>query len=111
VISRSGTTAVLDCGRKSIGFDRANPTVMGDRGSVRYEHGEYFIHEEHVVLDVAADAPLRVGDTVELSPGYAPTTVNHYDIYWVIEDDVIVDVWPILGRYGAATAGVGPAPA
>src|SRR5689334_1561389 len=111
VISRSGTTAVLDCGRKSIGFDRANPTVMGDRGSVRYEHGEYFIHEEHVVLDVTADAPLRVGDTVELSPGYAPTTVNHYDIYWVIEDDVIVDVWPILGRYGAATAGVGPAPA
>jgi D-serine deaminase-like pyridoxal phosphate-dependent protein len=111
VISRSGTTAVLDCGRKSIGFDRANPTVMGGHGSVRYEHGEYFIHEEHVVLDVAEDAPLRVGDTVELSPGYAPTTVNHYDIYWVIEDDVIVDVWPILGRYGAATAGVGPPPA
>src|SRR6185436_13706283 len=41
VISRSGDTVVLDCGRKSIGFDRANPTVMGSHGVVRYEHGEY----------------------------------------------------------------------
>ncbi len=42
-------------------------------------------------------------------PGYAPTTVNFYDIFYVIEDDVVVDVWPILARYGSATAGVGPA--
>ena len=110
VSSRSAGTVVLDCGRKSIGFDRANPTVMGGHGAVRYEHGEYFIHEEHIVLDVPEDSPLRVGDRLELSPGYAPTTVNHYDMYWVVEDDRIVDVWPILGRYGSATAGVGPAP-
>jgi D-serine deaminase-like pyridoxal phosphate-dependent protein len=49
-----------------------------------------------------------VGDRLELSPGYAPTTVNHYDLYWVIEDDRIADVWPIHARYGTATAGVGP---
>jgi D-serine deaminase-like pyridoxal phosphate-dependent protein len=108
VISRSGGTVVLDCGRKSIGFDRANPTVMGGHGAVRYEHGEYFIHEEHIVLDVPEDSPLAVGDTLELSPGYAPTTVNHYDLYWVIEDDRIADVWPIHARYGSVTAGVGP---
>jgi D-serine deaminase-like pyridoxal phosphate-dependent protein len=108
VISRSGDTVVLDCGRKSIGFDRANPTVMGSHGVVRYEHGEYFIHEEHIVLDVPEDSPLKVGDRLELSPGYAPTTVNHYDQYWVIEDDRIADVWPIHARYGTATAGVGP---
>jgi len=108
VISRSGGTVVLDCGRKSIGFDRANPTVMGGHGAVRYEHGEYFIHEEHIVLDVPEDSPLAVGDTLELSPGYAPTTVNHYDLYWIVEDDRITDVWPIHARYGSATAGVGP---
>jgi D-serine deaminase-like pyridoxal phosphate-dependent protein len=108
VISRSGGTVVLDCGRKSIGFDRANPTVVGGHGAVRYEHGEYFIHEEHIVLDVPEDAPLKVGDRLELSPGYAPTTVNHYDQYWVIEADRITDVWPIHARYGSATAGVGP---
>ena len=41
-------------------------------------------------------------------PGYAPTTVNFYDFYYVADGDRIVDVWPILARYGSATAGVGP---
>lgn len=110
VISRSGTTAVLDCGRKAIGFDRALPEVVGGLGAVRYEHGEYFIHEEHMVLDLPADSTVAVGDRIELAPGYAPTTVNLYDAYHVVgPDDRVLDIWPILGRYGTATAGVGPA--
>jgi D-serine deaminase-like pyridoxal phosphate-dependent protein len=48
-----------------------------------------------------------VGDTVELMPGYGPTTVNLYDCYYVVEDDRIADVWPVCGRYGSETAGVG----
>ena len=43
-------------------------------------------------------------------PGYAPTTVNFYDFYYVVDDDRVVDVWPIHARYGSATAGVGPVP-
>ena len=50
-----------------------------------------------------------MGDRVELMPGYSPTTVNFYDMYYVVRDDRIIDVWPILARYGSATAGVGPA--
>jgi D-serine deaminase-like pyridoxal phosphate-dependent protein len=111
VISRSGSTAVLDCGRKAIGFDRAVPEVVGERGTVRYEHGEYFIHEEHMVLDLPEGSPVQVGDRIELAPGYSPTTVNHYDLYYVVDDDVVIDVWPILGRYGSESAGVGPPPA
>jgi D-serine deaminase-like pyridoxal phosphate-dependent protein len=110
VISRSAGTAVLDCGRKAIGFDRALPEVVGGHGAVRYEHGEHFIHEEHMVLDLPADSPVRVGDRIELSPGYAPTTVNHYDLYYVVDADRVLDVWPILGRYGSESAGVGPLP-
>ena len=53
---------------------------------------------------------LAVGDRVELMPGYAPTTVNFYDVYYVVADGRVVDVWPVLARYGSATAGVGPAP-
>ena len=111
VISRSGDRAVLDCGRKAIGFDRAVPEVVGGRGSVRYEHGEHFIHEEHMVLDLPEGSSVRVGDRIEVAPGYAPTTVNHYDLYYVVADDRVIDVWPILGRYGSESAGVGPAPA
>jgi len=109
VISATGDLAVIDCGRKSMGIDRAIPEVVGDVGEIRFEHGEFFIHEEHSVLSLSHG--LKVGDRVELMPGYAPTTVNLYDVYFVVADDYVVDVWPILGRYGSVTAGIGPAPA
>jgi D-serine deaminase-like pyridoxal phosphate-dependent protein len=110
VISRSGDMAVLDCGRKSIGIDRTLPEVVGGVGEIRFEHGEHFIHEEHTALRLEEGSTLAVGDRVELMPGYAPTTVNFYDIYHVVADGRVVDIWPVLGRYGSATAGVGPAP-
>ena len=106
VISRWDTMAVLDCGRKSIGIDRAVPEVMGGAGAVKIEHGEHFVHEEHTVLDLPEDSALGVGDVVRLMPGYGPTTVNLYDLYYVVDDDVVIDVWPVLGRYGSATSGV-----
>ena len=46
-------------------------------------------------------------DRVKIMPGYEPTTANFYDCYHVVEDGIIVDVWPILARHGSATAGVG----
>jgi D-serine deaminase-like pyridoxal phosphate-dependent protein len=108
VISRHDNVAILDCGRKSIGIDRTLPEVVSGEGVIMYAHGEHFIHEEHTALELGADSQLAVGDRVELMPGYSPTTVNYYDIYHVVRDDVVVDVWPVLGRYGSATAGVGP---
>ena len=108
VISRTGNTVIVDCGRKSIGIDRTLPEVVGDQGVIRFEHGEHFIHEEHTALDVPAGSALGVGDRVELMPGYAPTTVNLYDSYYVVADGRVVDVWPILARYGSATAAIGP---
>jgi D-serine deaminase-like pyridoxal phosphate-dependent protein len=109
VISRAGPIAILDCGRKSIGIDRALPELVGGDGRVRYDHGEYFIHEEHVGIEVNEGSVLNVGDRAELMPGYAPTTVNFYDIYYVISDERIVDVWRILGRYGSGSAGAAQA--
>src|SRR3954452_14473109 len=50
VISRTGDMAVVDCGRKAIGIDRAVPRLVGTRGAMRFEHGEHFIHEEHPAL-------------------------------------------------------------
>jgi len=81
------------------------PEVVGGEAVVRFQHGEHFIHEEHTAIDLASGSALDVGDRVELMAGYAPTTVNLYDIYYVVEDGAIVDVWPIEARYGSATAG------
>jgi D-serine deaminase-like pyridoxal phosphate-dependent protein len=107
IISRSGSTAVLDAGRKSIGIDRTPPELVGTKGRIRFEHGEHFIHEEHIAIEL--DEPgLAVGDTVRLMPGYSPTTVNFYDCYFIAEGDVVIDVWPIRGRYGTESIGVAP---
>ena len=111
VMSRSGDTAVLDCGRKAFGLDRGLPEIVGGGASVHFEHGEHGVHEEHLVLDLPEGSPVAVGDRIELAPSYAPTTVNLYDMYHVVDDERVVDVWPILGRYGSQSAGVGPAAA
>lgn len=45
-----------------------------------------------------------MGDKLEVVSGYGPTTVNLHDVYYVVENDVVVDVWPIYTR----GAGQGP---
>ena len=109
VISRSGDMAVVDIGRKSIGIDRAVPELVSTKGEVRFEHGEHFVHEEHTALLLEDEPDIAVGSTVRLMPGYAPTTVNLYDCSFVVDGDEVIDVWPVCGRYGSETAGVGPA--
>jgi D-serine deaminase-like pyridoxal phosphate-dependent protein len=105
IISSTGAMAVIDCGRKSIGIDRTPPELVGVHGHIRFEHGEHFIHEEHTAIELDDPGELTVGDTVQLMPGYSPTTVNFYDCYYVVEDGLVSDVWPILARYGSETTG------
>jgi D-serine deaminase-like pyridoxal phosphate-dependent protein len=109
IISRTGDMVVIDVGRKAIGIDRTPPEVVGDQGAIRIEYGQHFIHEEHTGLELVPGSTLGIGDRIELMPGYAPTTVNFYDFYYVVDDERVLDVWPIHARYGSATAGIGPA--
>ena len=100
VVSRRGETAVLDCGRKTIGAEYSLPRLLADGAAVRA------VAEEHTLLDLGPDNPLRVGDTVEVVPGYVPTTVNLHEVYHVVEDGVVTEIWPILAR-GAGRGAVG----
>jgi D-threonine aldolase len=92
VISRQETTAILDCGTKVVAVDLALPLPLDSSLHVRE------LHEEHALLDVATDHPLRFGDRVELTIGYCGGTVNLHDVYHVVEQGRVVDVWPILAR-------------
>ena len=92
VVSRHETTAVVDCGTKVVAIDLAPPLPLDSRIKVRE------VHEEHTLLDVAADHPLRFGDSVEMTVGYCGGTVNLHDVYHVVEQDRVVDIWPILAR-------------
>jgi 3-hydroxy-D-aspartate aldolase len=55
-------------------------------------------HEEHALFDIDEKCKLKLGDKVEFTPGYAPSTVNLYDVFHVVEDDVVIDFWPIIPR-------------
>lgn len=93
VVIRHGKTVVLDSGRKSVGIDFVFPTMV----DYPYYQARYFA-EEHALFDVDERCRLQLGDTVELIPGFTPTTVNLYDAYHVVEKDVVVDIWPIVPR-------------
>jgi D-serine deaminase-like pyridoxal phosphate-dependent protein len=94
VVSAHGDVVVVDAGRKGIGGDLRLPDAPGTVGALR------FLHEEHAGFSCAGGAPLHVGDRVTLVPGYAPTTVNLFAAYHVVEDGEVVDVWPVLARHG-----------
>jgi D-serine deaminase-like pyridoxal phosphate-dependent protein len=93
VIIQHGRTIVLDAGRKSIGIDLALPTMV----PYPFYQARYFA-EEHALFDVDDRCRLELGDTVELVPGYAPSTVNLYDAYHVVEGGVVTEIWPVIPR-------------
>lgn len=94
-ISRHGDLVVFDAGRKGIGTDLRPPDPPGPGAELA------FVHEEHLGVRFPAGAPYRVGDRVTLVPGYAPTAVNLFGAYHVVEGGRVVDVWPVLARHGS----------
>ena len=48
------------------------------------------------------DREFKVGDRVEVYPSNLDMSTNVYDRYYVARGEQIVDVWPIMGRAGAA---------
>jgi D-serine deaminase-like pyridoxal phosphate-dependent protein len=44
----------------------------------------------------------KLGDRLEIYCTVLDDSTNYYDRYYVARDDQIVDVWPIMGRSGAA---------
>jgi D-serine deaminase-like pyridoxal phosphate-dependent protein len=91
VISRQSGKIIVDAGNKSV----ADPT---DVTMVGHDHKVIRFDEEHGIFDAAGGSRLRVGDPVALVPGYSPSTVNWYDAYHVVHEDVVVDIWPIIPR-------------
>jgi D-serine deaminase-like pyridoxal phosphate-dependent protein len=91
VVSRRPDRVILDAGNKSMGAP-ALATIRGhDLPVMRFD-------EEHGIFVATPGSGLQVGDVVELVPGYAPATVNWYDAYHVVEDERVVDIWPVIPR-------------
>ena len=91
VISRQSDKVIVDAGNKSVA-DPADVSIVGhDLKVFRFD-------EEHGIFAAPEGSALRVGDAVALVPGYSPSTVNWYDAYHVVRDEVVADIWPIIPR-------------
>ena len=82
---------MVDAGSKSIAAPELTVIDGHDLENIRFD-------EEHGIFAAPADGSLAIGDVVQLLPGYAPSTVNLYDAYHVVEDGQVVDIWPIVPR-------------
>jgi D-serine deaminase-like pyridoxal phosphate-dependent protein len=91
VISRRPDRVIVDAGNKSMGAGDFASIVGHSLPSFRFD-------EEHGIFDASGGSSLRVGDVIQLIPGYSPSTVNWYDAFHVVEDDVVVDIWPVIPR-------------
>lgn len=90
IISRRPDRIVTDAGKKTVGASQA---VLKD-----YDYPVYRYDEEHGIFDIYGSCPLKLGDTVELLPGYTPFAVSYFDVYHVVEGDKVVDIWPVIPR-------------
>jgi D-serine deaminase-like pyridoxal phosphate-dependent protein len=91
VISHPPDRVVVDAGSKSVGDGQMSSILGHNLTALRFD-------EEHGIFGCPGGSSLEVGDSVALVPGYAPSTVNWYDAYHVIKDNVVVDIWPVVPR-------------
>jgi D-serine deaminase-like pyridoxal phosphate-dependent protein len=89
VVSRRGTTVVLDCGTKAISGEHAAPELEGHEATVRY------LAEEHAVFDVDRTCALDLGDRVRVRTGHCCATTNLHAVHHVVVEGVVTEVWPI----------------
>ena len=87
--------AVIDAGRKSVHADHATPLVVGHEHHIRVAR----LSAEHGELDLDESAHgLRIGDRLELIPGYSDMTNVLHNQFYGIRDGRVEAVWPLLAR-------------
>ena len=94
VISRHGTRAVVDAGRKAMNGDLAMPEVYGRTGIKLVA-----LHAEHGLLKLERDdIPLNVGDKIDFIVGYGDNNSFLYDQLYGVRNGKVEMIWDIRAR-------------
>lgn len=95
VVSRPAPDrAIIDAGRKTMNMEIAMPQVMG-RDDITVDR----LSAEHGALKLGPTArDLKIGDRLELIPGYGDLTTVLHNQFFVLKDDRLVDIWPLTAR-------------
>jgi len=84
VISENDQWKVLDVGLKALGMDHGNPSISD--GSV------WFCSDEHLTFSGTGSS---IGDRVRVIPAHIDPTMAMHAVAHVVENDAVVDTWPI----------------
>lgn len=86
--------AIIDAGRKTLNREVYTPLVVGHDDikitRLSAEHGE-------LKLEPSAQ-DLRIGDRLQLIPGYGDLTTVLHDVFYGFRKGTLEVIWPIVGR-------------
>ena len=86
--------AIIDAGRKTFHADEETAVVVG-RDDIQVIR----LSAEHGQLELEASAQdLRIGDRVEIIPGYSDMTTVLHDQFYGFRGDQLEVIWPLEGR-------------
>ena len=99
VISANHTTHVtVDAGTKALYKEATHPQIISHDGlncdDLKYEW--HYFGDEHG--KVTGEHLPAVGEVIEMIVPHCDPTINLHDKFYVIEDDIVVDVWDIALR-------------
>lgn len=93
VISRPAPDkATIDAGWKSLSID-SGPARPANTSWTYQSAGD-----EHGYITGPGVNDLKVGDRVVLLPSHIDTTVSLHEVFYVMKEGKLVDVWPLEGR-------------
>ena len=94
VVSRPDAgRCVADCGHKAMTKDHGLPGIKGMPGAAVVG-----LYDEHAVISLPPGSTVAVGDRVQLLPSHIDPTVNLHDVFYVLDGERVIDVWPITAR-------------
>ena len=98
ISAQRGDPLLVDAGIKAMSSDGS---MRGDGriGTVASDSGGVLAtgHEEHGY--VRGSSSLQVGDMIRIRPNHACGLTNMHARVFAVEDGVVVDIWPVLGRH------------
>lgn len=84
---------VTDCGHKSMTKDHGYPFARDVVGAAVVA-----LNDEHATIAVPPDCGLSVGSYVYFQPSHIDPTINLHDVFYALDGDYVVAIWPIAAR-------------
>jgi 3-hydroxy-D-aspartate aldolase len=98
VVSRTASDrAIVDAGLKSFSMDAGLPRLVG-QPNAEYTRAS----DEHGKITITGPTNIELGNKVMLIPGHCDPTVNLYDWFVCIRNNIVEGLWPVSARGASA---------